>query len=93
MILFKATRAEYDLIHLIARRAEKYAKKHGGTYHFQDCDMDILACHANGNPLRLDELLTADEFNFSHDVWGIRRHINRETEKLGGCFSPRFSKP
>lgn len=54
--------------------------------------MDITACHCNGNPLRLEDLLNADNFNFSHDIGGIRRHINRETGKLEDFFSPRFSR-
>ena len=62
-------------------------------YKAMDCDMDITACHANGNPLRLAELLSADDFNFCHDVLGIRRHINRETGQLENCFVPRFSCP
>lgn len=53
--------------------------------------MDITAVHANGNPLKLAELLATDDFNFTHDVFGITRHIDRETGKLGGCFVPRFS--
>ena len=53
--------------------------------------MDIEAVHCNGNPLRLDELLKADNFNFLHDIGGINKHINRETGKLEDCFSPRYS--
>ncbi len=53
--------------------------------------MDLTACHANGNPLRLSELLVADDFNFTHDVYGIQRHINRDTGKLENCFVPRFT--
>lgn len=52
--------------------------------------MDIIACHLNGCPLRLAELAEADEFNFSHDVWGIRRHMDRKTGKLTDCFLPRY---
>lgn len=54
--------------------------------------MDIEATHANGCPLRLADLLAADDFNFAHDVWGIQRHINRTTGKLGNCFRPRFAQ-
>lgn len=53
--------------------------------------MDITACHANGNPLRLGALLNADDFNFIHDVAGISRHLNRDTGQLMNYFSPRFS--
>lgn len=57
-----------------------------------DIEMDIVACHTNGNPLKLRKLLTADDFNFAHDVLGIRRHLDRKTGKLLHCFVPRYSK-
>jgi hypothetical protein len=53
--------------------------------------MDLTACHANGNPLRLADLLAADDFNVAHDVGGISRHLDRTTGKLTQCFRPRFS--
>ena len=55
--------------------------------------MDLTACHANGNPLRLAELLAADDGNFAHDIFGINRHLNRQTGELMDCFSPRYSRP
>lgn len=57
-----------------------------------DLAMDLTACHLNGCPLRLKELLEADEFNFAHDVFGIRNHIDRTTGKLTGFFEPRFAE-
>lgn len=55
--------------------------------------MDLTACHANGNPLRLTDLAeTKDDFSFIHDVGGIRRHLNRDTGQLEDGFSPRFSR-
>jgi hypothetical protein len=56
-----------------------------------DWAMDVTAVHANGCPLRLRELLLADDFNFAHDVFGIRRHLNRDTGRLTGFFVPRFA--
>ena len=55
--------------------------------------MDLTACHANGCPLDLQRLLDADDFNLAHDVYGISRHIDRETGTLTGCFLPRFALP
>lgn len=55
--------------------------------------MDVTACHANGCPLDLEKLLHADAFNFSHDVFGIARYINRNTGKLENCFVPRCALP
>jgi hypothetical protein len=56
-----------------------------------DLSMDITACHTT-NPLKLDELLNADDENFAHDIFGIRENINRDTGELEDFFLPRYSK-
>ncbi len=91
-ISFTTTDHEAHVIRDIARRARALETKHGGSPRpiMQWC-MDITATHANGNPLRLDELLAADDFNFMHDVFGIYRCLDRDTGKLTGFFRPRFS--
>lgn len=88
---FKVTAQEALLISKIAKRAVRLAKKYKVDYDFMTADMDITACHANGCPLRLGELLNTDDGNFGHDVFGIRRYIDRETGKLKltNCFLPR----
>jgi len=53
--------------------------------------MDLTLLHANGSPLRLDDMLEAGDFDFCHDIAGIYNHLDRRTGKLGGCFSPRYS--
>lgn len=88
---WKATKQDYQLIDAIVQRGEGVARRHNLEYNARDALMDITAAHCNGNPLRLTDLLAADEFNFAHDVWGIMRHIDRETGRLGDCFLPRFS--
>lgn len=90
-ISFKASKQEYHLIGKIAKRASKLASSFAVDYSVATANMDISACHANGNPLDLEALLAADDGNFGHDVFGIRRHINRSTGELGDCFVPRFS--
>lgn len=55
-----------------------------------DIQMDISAVHAR-NPLRLADMVEADDFNFAHDIGGITRHLNRETGKLENFFLPRFT--
>lgn len=55
--------------------------------------MDVIATHANGNPLRLADLLAADDFNFAHDMSGICNCLDRETGRLTRSFRPRFSVP
>ncbi len=75
----------------IAKRAVLLAEKAGIKYSQMDAMMDIDACHCNGNPLRMGDLLVADEFNFAHDIFGIRANLNRHTGQLENCFVPRFS--
>ena len=85
-VRFDATEEEARLVGEIASRANKMQKL--------DClslQMDLIATHANGNPMDFQKLLDADDFNFAHDVWGIMGHINRKTGKLMGFFIPRCS--
>lgn len=94
-ISFKVTRDESDIILKIVDRAEALAIKNGGDVARMSLTMDMMACHANGTPLRLKELLEADDFNFAHDVFGIRRHIDRDDSsptagRMLDCFLPRF---
>lgn len=83
---------EMEIIGEIADRAAKLARKHRVSYDRMTAIMDLTAAHANGCPLRLRDLLAADDGNFAHDIFGIRRHIDRNTGKLGGCFLPRFTR-
>lgn len=92
MIKWTATKKDIKLIQEITDRAMRISDANGLEYRRQDAEMDIAATHCNGNPLRLEALLAADEFNFAHDIFGIRYHLNRETGKLGGHFLPRFTK-
>ena len=89
---FNATRDELLTIAKIADRAwridwlrKSYARK-------SDIVMDLDAVHSNGNPLLLDDLLAADDFNFAHDMSGICRKLDRNTGQLTDHFSPRFSR-
>jgi len=99
MIRFDTSKFEAELILKIAKRAKelgivsnpKSGKKDVRAYSLMDCDMDITACHLNGNPLDLNKLIAADDFNFSHDVCGIANCLDRETGKLTKCFVPRCS--
>jgi hypothetical protein len=89
---------DFRLIERIADRAVLFEREHnrsgaarrGAKLHHQ---MNVSAVHASGNPLRLQDLLDADDFNFAHDVFGIDRHLDRDTGELQNFFSPRFSAP
>jgi len=90
MILnWKVSREEHLLIAAIVKR---YAALLPEVDHLE-LNMDITATHANGCPLKLQELLEAPEFDFVHDVVGIRRHINRQTGQLEDFFLPRYAVP
>lgn len=94
-ISFKTTRHEAELIGVISRAASKLAQKHGVDYDGMTANMDITACHANGMRLDLNLLkiwAETNSFNFAHDVFGIRRHINRETGEIENCFVPRCAE-
>lgn len=88
---FDSTRFESDLISKIVDRILPLARKHGVDYDRMEAEMDITACHCNGTPLDLNKLLNAPDFDFSHDVFGIRKHINWTTGEIEGFFSPRCS--
>ena len=80
----KATRDELITIKAIALRS----KNSGNTRDFMDIQMDIQAVHTVCK-LDLRKLLTADDFNFDHDIYGIERHLNRSTGELENFFVPR----
>lgn len=89
IVSFKTTKDEMQKINAIAHRAVAMASVHGVPYTVMEAHMDLSACHANGCPMDFDKLASADDFNFAHDVFGIRRHINRITGELEDCFVPR----
>ena len=85
---------EHRLISAIAERAFRLYRDLG-IYGMDrmTIEMDITAVHANGCPLDLSRLYAADDSNFSHDIGGINRHLDRDTGQLMDCFVPRFAKP
>jgi len=94
------SREDFDLIHKIADRAGAiYASQNprasvvDKARYLRSTMMDVNACHANGCPLMLKELLEAKGFDFTHDIQGITDHIDRRTGKLDGSVLPRYAKP
>jgi len=55
-------------------------------------DMETALKHEQNKGIDLDVLLRFDDGNFAHDVFGIHRHLNRETGELMDCFSPRCTR-
>ena len=90
--LFTATKEERVLIEKIVKRYLCLVEDIGGHGDEIDLMMDLEAVHCNGVPLRLEDLLAADDFNLVHDVSGISARIDRRTGKLTRCFLPRFAR-
>lgn len=88
-ISFKTTKKEFALIEKCADRAAVLARDPSIV---TTIEMDLSACNANGCKLDLEKLLGFNDANFGHDVFGINRHLNRETGKLMDCFLPRCAK-
>lgn len=92
MLNWHTSKQDFEWITKIADRASMFAERQGREYPYREALMDITAAHANGCPLRLEELYTASPFDFTHDVFGIANHINRQTGKLDGRFLPRYAR-
>lgn len=93
LVSFKTTPKEFDTIVMICERVEKLARYDGlEPPDRKDLLMDLCATHANGCPLKLTELLAFPNFDFVHDVYGIMRHIDRNTGQLTRCFVPRCAR-
>jgi hypothetical protein len=84
----KTNRLEYEYILEIADRALPLYADFGLPDDKLTITMDLDFAH-ECYPIDLFALLKADESTFVHDVFGIRRHMNRRTKKLEGCFVPR----
>lgn len=84
---------EMDLIGAIVSRAMSLPWPKDREPSPTNIMMDVLAVHTHGRPLLLVDFATADDFDFVHDIVGIRRHLDRETGQLDEHFVPRFSAP
>jgi hypothetical protein len=83
---------KFDTIVKIIERAEPIARANHIHLDRLTSIMDIDNADKQ-YPLDLAAMLTADASNFSHDFFGIRAHMNRETGKLEDNFVPRFYRP
>ena len=88
----KISKYDASVITDIVKRAAGMSEKHGEQLDSLSLHMDMCCAHATC-PLKLGELLAARDGDFAHDVYGIRRHINRTTGELGDAFLPRFALP
>ncbi|RZU28937.1 hypothetical protein [Edaphobacter modestus] len=83
-------------VHIIRRIALKYVELvNKPLCDLRSAVMDITAVHANGCPLRLEEMAEAAEAktgDFTHDAIGIYVHLERETGTLKNFFVPRYAQ-
>ena len=82
------------LIRKIVMRGLALAELAGAPRDRLSMEMDLQAAHGcNGNdPLDLKALSEANDSNLIHDVFGIERHMDRETGRIGGHFYPRYAR-
>lgn len=92
MMTFNITSGDRELIDKIVDRAASTKEVLTHAVDTVSSRMDITACHANGTPLDLEKFLAFDGFNFWHDFYGIRRHLDRTTGQLDGGFLPRCAR-
>lgn len=90
-INFKCSPEDGALIGLIVKRGIEMGREFNVPLDHLTMAMDITACHCNGTPLKLLQMLMSDPSDFSHDLLGITRFIDRKTGKLCGGFVPRFA--
>lgn len=89
MVKFDVSPIDADLILKIVLRFRAIATTRVSLL---DAQMDVTACHCNGTKLDLEKLLKFPDFDFLHDMAGIRNCIDRETGKLTNCFLPRCAR-
>ena len=90
----KISKEEMELISKIAYRAISVARAHNLDYSVMTCEIDLCAWHLKA-PLDLERLLNANAIDFAHDVFGIRKYIDRDTyaPRSGNVFLPRCTAP
>ena len=94
MVSFDVTPEDRKVIDMIVLRGIVVARDNRIDYPAKDMTMDLTACHANGCPLDLPKMLKSGDANFGHDLFGIRRFLDRHTGKIpANKFHPRCGAP
>ena len=92
-IEWKASPEDADLLKQIAVRAWELLGTKRKSDDLKQIGMDLTACHLNGCPLRLNDMLWGNDLDLMHDITLIYKHIDRRTGTLTGFALPRFYKP
>ena len=80
--------AHYHTINKLADRGLTMLHAYG-MYGLDKLD---LIMYLDAAELDLDGLLSADDGNFGHDLFGIINHLDHATGKLTDGFTPRYAK-
>lgn len=89
---FDISDEDRELIDRIVIRMVRVTPLLGGReaiYGTTQATADLTACHRNGCRLDLAKLLASDLTDFTYDVFGIRRYLDRSTGSLDKSFRPR----
>jgi len=88
------TPQEHRTIREIADRAVSLYSRMWITLKREFVMSELQIVHEEIYPLRLQELLDADDSNFVHDISGIHRHLQiGKPSRLTDCFRPRYAEP
>lgn len=85
----KLSKADNDAIHAIVERGKKRGII-GKGYSPTTATIDIHYVMATIG-MRLQDWLESANFDFSHDLVGIAKNLNRETGTMENGFHPRFA--
>lgn len=95
MVEFSMKKPELEIVQKIAERVERLTAEmqiDGMQYDRHELVMDLDAAYTSAGPFNLTRLLESPDADFLHDIYGVRRHIDRKTGKLTGCFMPRCGR-
>lgn len=92
MVNFDCSKQDMDLIVKIVERFNE----HRTSLKLEPLDvtttkMNLVACHCNGCPLKLEDMLNGNTFSIAHDVLGIAQNLSTKTGEIKGSFRPRFA--
>jgi hypothetical protein len=87
----RITSYELDTIKAIAKRASALASANEIELDEKTVLLDLTAAMAGGCKLCVQDLLNANDVDFVHDVFGINKHLDRNTFTLTDCFVPRYA--
>ena len=80
-----------ELIERIAIRARKLLEFHGKFVPPGSIKEELIITHQEICPLRLRDLLEANDFDFLHDITGMRDHINMLDASFRNGWWPRYA--